>query len=99
MLDEQRLQKMSDRIEIEDLLTRYCRAIDAKDMDLLDEVFVPEAQVDYTSAGGIRGDLAEVKVWLAQALALFPVTQHLVTNVDLVIEGDRCRSRCSLYII
>jgi len=34
------------------------------------------AVVDYTNAGGIKGSLAEVSVWLATVLAPFTVVQH-----------------------
>ena len=48
-------EEISDRLEISDLLTRYCTAIDAKDYELLDECFTPDARVDYVSSGGITG--------------------------------------------
>jgi len=50
------LQEISDRFEISDLLTRYTRAIDTKDFELLDTCFTPDAFVDYTSSGGISTD-------------------------------------------
>ena len=49
------IQEISDRIRINDLLVRYTLAIDTKDYDLLDTVFQPDATVDYTTSGGIRG--------------------------------------------
>ena len=49
------LQELSDRLEINDLLIRYTYAIDDGDWELLDRVFTPDAQIDYTSSGGIAG--------------------------------------------
>ena len=46
------LQEISDRIEIQDLLSRYTDAIDRRDWDALDGVFTPDAFIDYTSVGG-----------------------------------------------
>ena len=42
------LTEISDRLEIEAVLIRYTRAIDTGDWDRLDEVFTPDAQIDYT---------------------------------------------------
>ena len=41
------LQELSDRLEINDLLIRYTRAIDTRDFELLDSCFLPDAAVDY----------------------------------------------------
>ena len=65
-------EQISDRIEIHDLLTRYTVAIDTKDWKLLDRCFMPDAELDYTSAGGIKGSYPEVRKWLEMALAPFP---------------------------
>lgn len=83
------LQELSDRLEITDLLTRYARAVDRKDWDLYQEVFTPDAAIDYSSAGGITGDTAAQAKWLAEALAQFPATQHMVANVAIsFIDAD-----------
>src|SRR4051812_50064491 len=80
MLDAQRL---SDRIEIDDLLTSYTVAVDTGDWDRLDEVFTPDARIDYTATGGIAGEFPEVKKWLGETPpAFFSGTQHYVTQKD-----------------
>ena len=48
-------QEIADRLEIDQLLVRYVDAIDAKDWDLLDTVFTPDAHLDYSSSGGPEG--------------------------------------------
>jgi len=85
MLD---LAQLSDRIEIGDLLTRYTRAVDSGDWDRLDEVFVPEARIDYTATGGIAGAFPEVKAWLARILPLFPKRQHVIAQSEVTLDGD-----------
>ncbi len=94
MAEERWLAELQDRLEIEDLLTRYCAAIDTGDFDLLDEVFTADATIDYTRSGGIRDEYPTVKTWLEKALAPFRVVQHLVTNVRVELDGDRARSVC-----
>ncbi|EGD55175.1 hypothetical protein SCNU_09894 [Gordonia neofelifaecis NRRL B-59395] len=91
------LQEMSDRLEIQDLLARYSHAIDDKEWDALDEVFTPDAYVDYRAAGGVDGPYPEVKAWLASVLPAFPVTQHLVATTKLDLRGDRARARTILF--
>ena len=91
------MHAIADRLAIEDQLTRYCRAIDTGAWDLLDAVFTPDAVIDYTSSGGIRGSFPEVKAWLARVLPRFAVRQHLVTNHEITIDGDRATSRAYLY--
>jgi 3-phenylpropionate/cinnamic acid dioxygenase small subunit len=91
------LQHLADRIEIDDLLTRYATALDAKDWDLFATCFTPDAVIDYTGAGGIKGQLPEVRDWLAQVMAGFPMTQHLVTNRTVHIVGDTATCRSCLF--
>ncbi len=91
------LQEISDRIEINDLLIRYTKAIDEKDWSLLEEVFTPDARLDYVASGGIAGALPEVKAWLAKALAMFPETLHLIGNTEVELAGDSARARTAVY--
>ena len=90
------LQEVSDRIEIQDLLVRYTKAIDEKDWELLDRCFTPDAEVDYTSSGGIAGSYPEAREWLAKALAPFPMTVHYITNSEVNLDGDRATARTAV---
>jgi hypothetical protein len=91
------LRAIADRLAIEDVLHRYSTAIDTRRFELLDEVFAAGGVGDYTAAGGIRGTLPEIKEWLANALAIFSVIQHLVTNVRADIRGDEATTSCYLF--
>ena len=90
-------QEISDRIEIQDLMVRYARAIDTKDYGLLDTCFLPDAHVDYVSSGGAKGPYPEVRAWLEKALAPFASMMHLVANNQVQLDGDQARSRT--YVI
>ena len=91
-------QEVADRVEISWLLTRYCTAIDSKRFDLLDDVFTEDAMIDYSSsAPDVRGTRAEMKQWLSEVLAFFPVTQHLVSNTEFEIDGDRAATRTMFF--
>lgn len=83
------LQEISDRLEINDVLIRYTRAIDTGDWDRLDTVFTPDARIDYTESGGIAAPYAEVKPWLAEMLpAFFPKRMHTLGQVEIALDGD-----------
>jgi hypothetical protein len=90
-------QEVSDRIAIDDLLTRYTIAVDNGDWDLYRTVFTPGAFIDYTSAGGIKGGVDEIAAWLEKALAAFPVRQHLIANKLVAIDGDTATVRAYFF--
>jgi 3-phenylpropionate/cinnamic acid dioxygenase small subunit len=90
-------EDLADRIEIDDLLTRYATAVDTRDWELYRTVFTADAVIDYTSSGGIRGGLPEVITWLSESLAMFSMSQHLVTNRDIRVTGDTATSHSALY--
>jgi 3-phenylpropionate/cinnamic acid dioxygenase small subunit len=91
------LQTLGDRLEINDLLTRYAHSVDSKDWALYRSVFTDDAFIDYESAGGIKGDREEVAKWLEKTMAGFPMTQHLISNIDVKIDGDRASVRAMFY--
>ncbi len=86
-----------DRVQIDDLLTAYAAAIDAKDWDLLASLFTEEAVLDYTGSTGPRGSFGEVLPFLQQGLGLFSVTQHFITNRRIEVAGDRATSAAYLF--
>jgi 3-phenylpropionate/cinnamic acid dioxygenase small subunit len=91
------LQEMSDRLEIQDLLSRYSYAIDERDWDRLDDVFTPDAVIDYGETGGAKGGVAQIKAWLPVAMERFPRYQHMVATTKLELDGDSARSRTMLF--
>ncbi len=90
MLDQQTL---SDRVEIDDLLTTYTMAIDQGDWDALDRVFTPDAHIDYSATGGTVGAFPEVKAWLAETLPMFSGMQHVIAQKRVDLDGDRAHVR------
>lgn len=90
-------EQIADRIEIQDLLTRYTVALDQKDWAKLDTCFTPDADVDYTSTGGTQGKWPEVRKWLEMAMSPFPMTMHFISNTTVELDGDRAHTRT--YVI
>jgi hypothetical protein len=82
------VQEIADRLEIGEALARYALAVDTGDWDLLDAVFTPDAVIDFTASGGVRGPLAETRAWLAQVLPAWPGRQHLIGATTITFDGD-----------
>ena len=89
--------QIADRLEIEDLLTRYATGVDRKDWDLWESCFTPDAVIDYSAFGGASGGVKEVRAWLAEVMTRFAATQHLVTNRDIRLDGERATCRSGFY--
>jgi hypothetical protein len=86
------LPELSDRAEIADLLARYARAVDDRRWDDLDDIFTPDASIDYSAFGGPKVDLSGAKRFLAEALPIFAKTQHMLGLPAITLDGDRARS-------
>jgi hypothetical protein len=91
------LEEISDRLEIQQLLVAYSTAIDTRRFDDLDQVFTPNAYIDYRAMGGIDGQFPDVKKWLSEILPNFPAYSHLIGNFDVRVTrdttGDTAKSR------
>jgi len=81
-------REISDRLLIQDLLTVYAAAVDARDWEQLRTVFAKDAVLDYSVFGGPRGTVDEAIEWMADALHPVPMTQHIVTNVLIQLGSD-----------
>jgi 3-phenylpropionate/cinnamic acid dioxygenase small subunit len=87
------LQELSDRQEIQDVMVAYAYAIDRKNFDELDEVFTPDAVIDYSEMVGFRGNLQETKKFLVAGLSQLKAYQHSISTSQIRIEGDTAHGR------
>jgi len=87
------LQEISDRIEIQELLVDYTHALDSRDFKALAACFVPDAFIDYTALGGIKGNLEEICAYLSRVMPMFHSFQHLIASTRIWLEKDRARAR------
>ena len=85
------------RQEIQDTLIRYAHALDSRQPELFAQVFTTDADLDYSSAGGIRGDRETLRAWLQEPMAKFEVWQHLLSNFIIEIDGDEASTITSCY--
>jgi len=82
------LQEISDRLEIQALLTRYAHAIDNRDWEALHDVFTEDAVIDYSAFGVPPGDLSSTKEFLRTALGSHTGYCHLLGQSDISVSGD-----------
>ena len=82
---DQAMREAADERAIKHVLTRYARAIDRFDMDLLRTVYHPDAYDDH---GGYQGDVEGFIVYLNVVLPRFEGTQHFLGNTHVELDGD-----------
>lgn len=91
------LETLSDHHEIQNLIAGYCDALDSRDWDAMDDIFTPDALVDYSATGGMKGNFQEAKAYLDRALAQFKGSQHLVGLPVIKLDGDRATARTIVF--
>ena len=85
---------IEDRLAIADLTAAYCWALDARDWAALEQVFLPDATAELASP--LLHGVEAIKARVAKALDPLDESQHMVTNHQIVIEGDVATCRCYL---
>lgn len=91
---------IGDRLAIDDLITAYAVAVDAREWDVLKALFAEDAVLDYSEFDGPRADADTGIAWVAEGLVGFPVSQHLCVNraVRLYPDGDDTASAtCAVF--
>ncbi|MCU0260347.1 MAG: nuclear transport factor 2 family protein [Ilumatobacteraceae bacterium] len=85
-----------DRQAIIDVTIAYTWALDTKDWDALDDVFLPDATADLGLPHTHIGRDA-IKERISGALGPLDDSQHLIGNHDVRIDGDTATCRCYLH--
>ena len=91
------IKEISDRLELEKLVTDYATAVDARNFTEFNNLFIADAIIDYTAVGGISGNLKEIIVYLETALDFFPNYQHFISNISLTITGNNATGRVMCF--
>jgi SnoaL-like domain len=95
------LDQISDRIEIVDVLVRYCYAVDDREWDLYRELFVPDAVIDDRVTGGLQSGVEEHIQYLKRALSKVVLSQHAISTIGIdVTSSSACvRAHCSCPMV
>ena len=91
------IKEISDRMELEKLVTDYATAVDCRNYYEFNNLFTVDAYIDYTAVGGISGNLQEIIIYLESALKFFPNYQHLISNISLDIKGNDATGRVMCF--
>ena len=89
-----RLDRLESIEAIRNCLHQYARAIDRRDGKLIDSIFWPDSKVEYGIYKGTGGEFSGlIHEWMDNG---FKLTDHLLGNVTITIEGDRAHSETYL---
>ena len=91
------LQEISDRLELQDLVTQYAEIIDRKAFSELRSIFIDDAVIDYEATGAPKCSVEEMIAFLTEAMSLFPNHQHLVSNTQFKVDGDTATGRVMCF--
>lgn len=94
MNESERLQWLTDRALITDVMSAYATGLDARDWELWRSIFLNEVIFDLSSWTGQAPrplDTDRVVAGQARIFAELTFTQHSITNHRITIDGDRAR--------
>jgi hypothetical protein len=88
-------QELADQLDIRNLISRYCWAIDKNDRELFGKVFLPDATAHLGSPllEGIDAIWARIRV----ALGPLDDSQHITGSHLIELNGDTATSRVYLF--
>lgn len=86
MIDDRRVEELSAKQEIADLLLLYCRGVDRCEPELIKRAFWPDAYDNHGSHAAPAHEFADSIV--ASKLATTDWTTHAVTNHLVELAGD-----------
>jgi ketosteroid isomerase-like protein len=91
------LQSVRDELDIQRVIADYAWACDNRDWGLLKSIFTDDAYLDYSSTQGPAGPRDEIVAWLEESLSQVAMIQHVVTNHQIDLDGDRAKVRAMFY--
>ena len=97
------VQELSDRSEIDQLLARYCHAVDDRDWQTYRTIFTADAVIDDVVTGGIRSGVDDHVVYLQRALHGIRLSQHTISTILLDVDGESATAKvqcvCPMVVV
>lgn len=90
---------IDDRIAIQDLLVRYCFALDDRDWSAFSALFHPDAELDFSAFGGPVGSVETLLQFLKPIAAQLPRWQHTISTSLLEPQGEQVRARTAAQVM
>ncbi len=88
------IQELIDRNGIYDVIVRYATAVDGRRWELMNDVFVPDAEVVFGTSTVTHGPDQTVER-IRRTEDNIEVSQHLLGNFEIHVDGDTARSTCA----
>ena len=88
-----RIAAVADKQEIYEVLTRYCRGIDRRDVELLRSCYHEDAYDDH---GMFQGPAWEFAEYAVENLQTMQRTMHCIQNISITLAGDVAASEAYL---
>ena len=92
-MTKDRIAIAADKLEIQEILSRYAQIVDARQWHRLDEVFEKGAVIDFTRNGGECLTYPAIIEYLERSLSIFVGIQHFMTNYAIDVDGDTASCR------
>jgi hypothetical protein len=92
------LEQITDRIEIDELLARYSRALDFRNFDELEGIFTPDSEFDAGGLGHPHGPAA-IRAMIEGTIGGLDATQHLVGKSIIAFGEDGNSAEVRTYLI
>jgi len=86
---DQTVRQLADRAAIQDLMLRYARGVDRKDLDLVASCFTAGASYEGALA---TGTITDALARLRDRMARYERTMHVVGNQLIELNGDTASS-------
>src|SRR5262249_51217434 len=83
--DLERLKRLADRLEIEDVYLRWCRGVDRADVELMDSTYHPDA-VDEHGEQTYTGETAG-RMYIENHVRAFKRHRHINLNTLIGVDG------------
>jgi hypothetical protein len=93
------LQEISDRVEIDDTITRYSYGLDQRKWEEWDRAFTPEAVIDFSAFGLEPHTPAELREIFSAGDAKRISGQHLLSNRLVFLDGDRASAHAEFSLV
>jgi hypothetical protein len=89
--------RIADRMEIQDLVYRWCRAADRLDFDAMPALFHPGAYDDH---GPYRGDIPGLIQWIRERHKVITFSMHQMTNLLIEFaDEDNALVECYMAMV
>jgi len=75
-------------MSVPDLLHRYATAIDTRELELLRDVFTPDATGEFRRLGSTETGVERIIEFIGNAIGGWKSTMHTITNI--VGDGETC---------